>query len=50
MEEEDSMDVDGDRIDAEMASDGDDDSSDDEKREDELNKKKEALERRVNIL
>jgi len=45
------MDVDGDRMDAEMASDADEnDSSDDEKREDELNNKKEALQRRVSTL
>jgi len=50
MEGEDSMDVDGDKVDTEMASDSEgESSSDDEKREDELNKKKEELQGRVSL-
>lgn len=44
------MDVDGDRVDAEMASDSEaDNSSDDERKEEELNKKKQALQNRVSV-
>ena len=44
------MDVDGDKVDTEMASDSEgESSSDDEKREDELNKKKEELQGRVSL-
>lgn len=50
MEEEGSMEVDGEQVDAEIQSDPENDtSSDDDDKEQELNRKKEALQQRVCI-